>query len=229
MQISGLQKLTLLDYPGTVACTVFTQGCNLRCPFCHNAPLVTGTPMEQIGENELLSFLSRRRGVLEGVAISGGEPTLYPDLPQFIERIKMLGYKVKLDTNGTDPAMLKMLIESKLIDRVAMDIKNAPEDYPRTVGKALDMGGINESRELLLSGVIDYEFRTTVVKGIHTKESLVRAAEWIAGAEEYYLQQYKNSGNIISPEGLSEYNKEEMLDLLGAVIKYVPRAQLRGI
>ena len=229
MQISGLQKLTLLDYPGTVACTVFTQGCNLRCPFCHNAPLVTGTPTGQVGEDELISFLSKRRGVLEGVAITGGEPTLYTDLPQLIERIKMLGYKVKLDTNGTNPAMLKKLIVTGLIDRVAMDIKNAPEDYPSTVGVASDMGKITESKELLLSGVIDYEFRTTVVKGIHTKESLVRAAEWIAGAKEYYLQQFINSGNLISPEGLSEYNKEEMLDLLGAVIKYVPRAQLRGI
>lgn len=229
MQISGIQKLTLLDYPGKVACTVFTQGCNLRCPFCHNASLVIENTPPALTEDELLAYLKKRVGVLEGVAITGGEPTLNAELPELLGRIKALGYKIKLDTNGTNPRLLREIIEAGLVDRVAMDIKNAPEKYPETAGCAVDMEKINKSKELLLSGVVEYEFRTTVVRGLHTKESLIGAAKWIAGAEEYYLQQFKNSGNLILPEGLSEYTKEEMLKLLNAVREFVPHAELRGI
>ena len=229
MNISGLQKLTLLDYPGTVACTVFTHGCNLRCPFCHNAPLVVGTAPDQIPEEELMSFLKKRRGVLEGVAITGGEPTLNADLPELIGRIKALGYKVKLDTNGTNPDMLRDLLADGLVDRVAMDIKNDPAHYADAVGITPDMERIDRSRALLMDGAADFEFRTTVVKGIHTGESLIGAARWIAGAREYYLQQFKDSGALILPEGLSEYSKEEMETLLKAVKEYVPQAKLRGV
>ena len=165
MIISGLQKLTLLDYPGTVACTVFTRGCNLRCPFCHNASLVVGEAPEEIPLPELMSFLTKRRGVLEGVAITGGEPTLNADLPELIGRIRALGYKIKLDTNGTNPDMLRELTVSGLVDRVAMDIKNDPAHYPDAVGCTVDIGRVDRSRELLMSGAVDYEFRTTVVKG----------------------------------------------------------------
>ena len=198
MLIAGLQKLTLLDFPGKTACTVFTPGCNFRCPFCHNALLVTdidgGTFLD---EEEFFSFLNKRKGILEGVAITGGEPTLQRELPLFIKRIKDLGFLVKLDTNGT--------------------LKN------------FDITGVARSRDLLLEGRCDYEFRTTVVKGLHTKESLQGAARWIEGAKEYYLQQYKDSGNLIDPRGLGAFSEAEMKELLEAVSEIIPGAKLRGL
>lgn len=231
MLISGLQKLTLLDYPGTVACTVFTQGCNLRCPFCHNAMLVLPEKMEQplYTEDSVLDFLRKRQGIVEGVAITGGEPLLHADIPQFLEKIKALGFKIKLDTNGTNPKLLKTVVDAKLVDRVAMDIKNSPELYPVTTGVNVDMAAVTESKDYLLSGVVNYEFRTTVVKGLHTRESLVKAAEWIAGADEYYLQQFKDSGDLINAEGFAAYDEREMSGLCEAVKKYVPQAKVRGI
>ncbi len=231
MQISGLQKLTLLDYPGTVACTMFTAGCNFRCPFCHNAMLVLPEQIEEasLSEDEVLSFLRKRQGVLEGVAITGGEPLLHADMPQLLRKIKALGYKIKLDTNGSNPKLLREIVEAGLVDRVAMDIKNSPESYPETVGCRVDMAAIEESKNFLLSGVIDYEFRTTVVKGIHTEESLIEAARWIEGAKEYYLQQFKDSGNLIKPDELSAFDEKEMHALADAVRKYVPAVEVRGV
>ncbi len=230
MKLAGLQKLTLLDYPGIVACTVFTVGCNFKCPFCHNASLVNGTAESLIDEDELLSFLKKRQGILEGVVVTGGEPLLNRDIDKLIAKIKALGYLVKLDTNGTSPAVLKKLAKEKLIDYVAMDIKNSPEEYGRAVGIAkLDISAVEESKDFLLSGEVDYEFRTTVVKGIHTKESLLSLAEWISGAERYYLQQYKASDDILSPFGLSEFTKEEMQELLNEVSPLVKTAGLRGL
>lgn len=231
MLISGLQKLTLLDYPGTVACTVFTQGCNLRCPFCHNALLVLPEKMEapQFTEDYVLDFLKKRQGVIEGVAITGGEPLLHADIPAFLEKIKALGYKIKLDTNGTNPELLKSVIAAGLVDKVAMDIKNSPELYPVTTGVKLNMEAVTQSKDFLLDGAVPYEFRTTVVKGLHTKESLVKAAEWIAGAKEYYLQQFKDSGELICAAGFSAYDEKEMHELAEAVKKYVPQVRVRGI
>lgn len=231
MLISGLQKLTLLDYPGTVACTVFTGGCNFRCPFCHNAPLVLPELMGQdTDEEQVLAFLKKRQGVLDGVAITGGEPLLHKDMASFLEKVRALGYKIKLDTNGSFPDRLQEIISAGLVDRVAMDIKNAPELYARTVGlPALDLAPIERSKELLLRGDVDYEFRTTVVKGLHARESILGAAKWIAGAKEYYLQQFKDSGHVIAIEGLSEYNEQEMHELAQAAAQYVPSAQVRGV
>ena len=232
MKISGIQKLTLLDYPGTVACTVFTAGCNFRCPFCHNAMLVLPEQIEDAGlsEDEVLGFLKKRRGVLDGVAITGGEPLLHRDLPELLGKIKVLGYKIKLDTNGSNPELLRGIIENRLVDRVAMDIKNAPEAYGETVGvTGFDIAPIAKSKDMLLFGDIDYEFRTTVVKGIHTKESLLEAAKWIAGAKEYYLQQFKDSGNLILPGGLAAYDEKDMHALADAVREYVPAVQVRGV
>ncbi len=231
MQISGLQKLTLLDYPGTVACTIFTAGCNFRCPFCHNAMLVLPEQIEEasLSEDEVLSFLRKRQGVLEGVAVTGGEPLLHADMPQLLKKIKDLGYKIKLDTNGSNPKLLREIVQAGLVDRVAMDIKNSPESYPETVGCKVDMAAIEESKNFLLSGVIDYEFRTTVVKGIHTEESLVEAAKWIAGAKEYYLQQFKDSGNLIKPDELSAFDEKEMHALADAVREFVPAVEVRGV
>ncbi len=232
MRISGIQKLTLLDYPGKVACTMFTSGCNFRCPFCHNAALVLPERIEEsfLTEEEIMGFLKKRFGVLDGVAVTGGEPLLHADMPQLLEKIKSIGYKVKLDTNGSNPKLLREIIEAGLVDMVAMDIKNAPEAYGKTIGiENYDISKVEESKNLLLGGVVDYEFRTTVVKGLHTKESLVSAAKWIEGAKEYYLQQFKDSGDLILPEGLGAYDKEEMNVLCDAVRQYVPSAQVRGV
>lgn len=231
MLISGLQKLTLLDYPGQVACTVFTGGCNFRCPFCHNASLVL--PERLTGDTEeerVLDFLRKRRGVLDGVALTGGEPLLNADAGDFLSKVRDLGYKIKLDTNGSFPDALEALIRDGLVDRVAMDIKNSPELYPLTVGVAApDLAAVERSKELLLRGQVDYEFRTTLVKGLHTRESVAGAAKWIAGAREYYLQRFRDSGDLVRPEGLDAFSEEEMRTLRDAAAVYVPAAALRGV
>lgn len=232
MKVTGIQKLTLLDYPGVVACTVFTAGCNFRCPFCHNAMLVLPEQIDDecLTDDEVFGFLQKRRGVLDGVAVTGGEPLLHADMPEFLARVKELGYKIKLDTNGSNPELLSEIIKNKLVDRVAMDIKNAPEEYARTIGlESFDITPVERSKEMLLSGETDYEFRTTVVKGIHTKESLIGAAKWIEGAKEYYLQQFKDSGNLILPDGLSAYDEKQMHALADAVRDYVPTVEVRGV
>jgi pyruvate formate lyase activating enzyme len=232
MLISGLQKLTLLDYPGRVACTVFTGGCNFRCPFCHNATLVLPERLrgDADGEETVLQFLKRRQGVLEGVAITGGEPLLHPDMPDFLRKIRAMGYKIKLDTNGSFPERLAALVEEGLVDRVAMDVKNAPALYAQTVGlETLDFDAVTRSKDYLLQGKVDYEFRTTVVRGLHTAESLKEAAAWIRGAREYYLQQYKNSGEVIAEDGLEAFSEDEMRGLLNEVREIIPTAKLRGL
>ena len=231
MQIAGLQKLTLLDYPGRVACTVFTPGCNFRCPFCHNAPLVLP---ERLGcdttEDEVLAFLKKRVGILDGVAITGGEPLLHRDIGAFLEKVRALGYKIKLDTNGSFPDRLIELVRAGLVDRVAMDIKNDPALYGKTVGiENFDLAPVERSKDFLLSGAVEYEFRTTVVKGLHTAESLVAAAHWIEGAKEYYLQQFKDSGDVIALAGLGAYDEKEMHALADAVRPIIPAVEVRGV
>ena len=230
MRIAGLQKLTLLDFPGKVACTVFTAGCNFRCPFCQNASLVLPERFGQpISEEELLSFLRKRQGILDGVAITGGEPMLHADLPDLLRRIRELGFRVKLDTNGSFPDRLSAVIEEGLVDYVAMDIKNAPELYAQTTGlRALDLSAIDRSRMLLMEGKADYEFRTTVVKGLHTEESLLETARWIEGAKAWYLQQYRSSGEILSASGLDAFDENDMRAFAAAAQAYVP-TQVRGI
>ena len=231
MQIAGLQKLTLLDYPGHVACTVFTPGCNFRCPFCHNAPLVLP---ERLGcdttEEEVLAFLKKRVGILDGVAITGGEPLLHKDIGAFLEKVRALGFRVKLDTNGSFPDHLIALVRNGLVDRVAMDVKNAPALYGRTVGiEPFDLAPVERSKDFLLSGEVEYEFRTTLVRGLHTRESLVEAARWIEGAKEYYLQQFKDSGDVIAIEGLGAFDEKEMHALADAVRPIVPTVEVRGV
>ena len=231
MRFSGIQKLTLLDYPGVVACTLFTQGCNFRCPFCHNALLVF-PPQDDasLSEEDILAFLEKRKGKLEGVAVTGGEPTLHRELPVFLAKVRAMGYRVKLDTNGTDPGMLRQLVRDGLVNYVAMDVKNSPAFYARTAGVGgLDWDALEQSKDFLLSDVVDYEFRTTLVKGLHTREGLVEAAKWISGARAYYLQKYEDSGNLIAPTGLSAFSREEMNELADAVRPYVAAVSLRGI
>ena len=231
MRISGLQKLTLLDYPGNVACTVFTGGCDFRCPFCHNAPLVLPERLaDDSSEEEVMALLQKRKGVLDGVAVTGGEPLMHDDIDAFLEKIKNLGYKIKLDTNGSFPQRLERIVGAGLVDRVAMDIKNSPEEYGRTIGvPGFDISPIERSKNFLMSCGVDYEFRTTVVKGLHTKESLLGAAKWIAGAKEYYLQQFKDSGDVIAIDGLGPYDEKEMRSLCEAVREFVPAAAVRGV
>ena len=231
MLVSGLQKLTLLDYPGKVACTVFTGGCNFRCPFCHNSALVLPDQIAHDSSAEaVLAFLKKRVGVLDGVAVTGGEPLLHPDIGDFLKEIKAMGFLVKLDTNGSFPDRLIALVEEGLADRVAMDVKNAPALYAKTAGlPCFDLAGVTRSKDFLLSGAVDYEFRTTVVKGLHTEESLLEAARWIQGAKEYYLQQYKDSGAILDGEGLGAFDADEMRRLADAVRKIIPTVQVRGV
>ena len=228
MYISGLQKLTLLDFPGRLATTVFLGGCNFRCPFCHNATLVLApAKCENISEAKFFEFLDSRRGKLSGVCVTGGEPTLYPDLKSFIKKIKDMGFAVKLDTNGTSPDLLSELIDEGLVDYVAMDIKNSPDKYPLTVGVNCDMEKIGRSVALLLEDKVDYEFRTTVVKELHTAEDFVAISEWIFGAKRYFLQTFEDSGDLIG-QGFSAYSREESEAILRHILPNVPNAQIRS-
>ena len=230
MTIMGLQKLTLLDFPGKLACTVFTGGCNFRCPFCHNASLVIPSKFGGVmPTEEFFAFLEKRRGMLQGVCVSGGEPTLMFDLEEFIARIKSMGFLVKLDTNGSRPDVLKSLVEKGLVDYVAMDIKNSLDMYPRTVGvEDFDVTPIRESAEYLMSGAVDYEFRTTLVAGLHTEREIAEIGRWLEGAPRLYLQSFVDSGDLISDEvgGLDKNTTEALCRLLKS---YIPGCEIRGI
>lgn len=230
MKFNGFQKLTLLDYPGKVACTLFTAGCNLRCPFCHNASLVTHIDnVVSYDEGEILDFLQKRQGILEGVCITGGEPLMQSGVTDFIKKVKELGYSVKLDTNGTFPEKLTMLAESKLIDYVAMDIKNCKEKYALTSGITdLNIGNIEKSVEFLLSGKIGYEFRTTVVTEFHTPQDIGEIAKWIKGADKYYLQNFVDSGDLIA-DGLCAVSPEIMQNMRAIASEFIPNTQIRGV
>ena len=197
MIIQGLQKLTVLDFPGQVACIVFTAGCSFRCPFCHNATLVKAEG-DNISEEEVLAYLKKRQGILDGVVITGGEPTIQKDLKEFIIKIKNLGYKVKLDTNGYHPEVLEDLLNDGLVDYVAMDIKNSKDKYAVTVGlQNIDILRIERSVDLLKNCNIPYEFRTTTMEELHSEEGIKSIAEWLKGAKKYFLQSFKDSGDIL--------------------------------
>ena len=230
MDFAGMQSLTLLDFPGKVACILFVRGCNLRCPFCHNAALVRPGAESPLSDADILSFLTKRQGLLDGVVISGGEPLMYPELVPFLQKVRALGYSIKVDTNGTNPTLLKQLVSESLADYVAMDIKNSPNLYSATCGlPKAPISAIEESREFLMTDGVDYEFRTTVVKGLHTKESISELSCWIAGAKRYFLQGFKDSGDLLSPENLSAFSAEEMAEFLETAKIHIPTAQLRGI
>lgn len=231
MTVSGLQKLTLLDYPGKVACTVFTAGCDLRCPFCHNASLVLPErERDVVSEDELFAFLRKRQGLLDGVAVTGGEPLLHRGLPELLKKIRDLGFSVKLDTNGTFPEALRNVVEAGLADRIAMDIKNSPSKYAVTVGiPDFDLSPVKESAAFLMESGAEYEFRTTAAVGLHEASDFVEIGKWIAGAEEYYLQDFKDSGDLINGNGLSAFSAEEMETLAAAVRPYVPAVKIRGV
>ena len=230
MNAYGLQKMTLLDYPGKVACTIFTGGCNLRCPFCHNALLVTELDASAaIPEENVLDFLKKRAGLLDGVCVTGGEPLLQPDLADFLAKVKALGFSVKLDTNGSFPDRLKAIVEAGLVDYVAMDLKNDPEHYAETVGlQKLDFSPFAESIEYLRSGAVAHEFRTTVTAEFHTPERIEKIARLIASdSESYFLQSFVDSGKLIG-EGLHAPSKQDLEEMKRRAVKFVMNVQLRG-
>ncbi len=229
MKIQGLQKMTLLDFPGKVACTVFLGGCDFRCPFCHNFELVDGTAKPIMDDEELLSFLSGRKGLLDGVAFTGGEPMINPGLPELIRKIRDLGYAIKLDTNGYHPETLEMLLKEGLIDYVAMDIKNSPAKYAMTSGlEQLDLEPVKRSISLLLEGDVDYEFRTTVLKEFHEADDFEEMGKMIKGAKRYFLQAFTDRDSV--PFGnLHAPNKEEMTAFMVKAAPYVLEISLRGI
>lgn len=197
MIISGLQKLTLLDYPGHTACTIFTSGCNFRCPFCHNALLVNQSVKNEYTEQEIFDFLNGRINKLDGVCVSGGEPLLQPDIFDFLCKIKSLGFLVKVDTNGSNPRVLKRLIDNRVCDFIAMDIKNGLNKYCVTSGVEVDLNDIQNSIRLIMQSEVDYEFRTTVTNELHDEADIVEISRMISGAKAYYLQRFKDSGNIL--------------------------------
>lgn len=230
MRIAGVQKLTLLDYPGQIACTVFLPGCNLRCPFCHNPSLVLPHRFEDplTDEDGLLEFLRSRQGKLDGVCVTGGEPTLHPELAQLLRRIKALGFLVKLDTNGTQPGVLRSLLQDGLVDYIAMDVKNSPAHYWETCGETDVLPAVAQSVALLLEGHVDYEFRTTVVHPLHTLDDFDAIGRWLAGAKRYYLQQFVDSGDLIGTN-LSPMDSPQMEAFRQCLLPYIPNTQLRGI
>ena len=229
MKIHGLQKMTLLDFPGKVACTVFLGGCDLRCPFCHNAELIDGAAPAVMEEEELLAFLKKRQGLLEGVALTGGVPLLRgDDLLRLAEKIRELGYPLKLDTNGTHPERLRKIIDGGLVSYVAMDIKNSPEKYAETCGLSqMDLAPVRESVSLLMEGRTDYEFRTTTMAELHDADSFRKIGEWIRGAKRYYLQKFTDR-DTVPFEGFHAPADGEMAQYLAIAREYVPEAEIRG-
>jgi anaerobic ribonucleoside-triphosphate reductase activating protein len=232
LRIGGIQKVTLLDYPGKVACTIFTAGCTFKCPFCHNKDLVyIPEDYSYLEPDEVLAYLDKRKKILDGVCITGGEPLIQEDLIPFVERIRSMGYLIKLDTNGNEPDRLKEICSKNLIDYVAMDVKNSPDKYAETVGlnpSTFSLDHIRDSIDYLKTCGIEHEFRTTVVRELHTEEDLTAIAEWLGTEEHYFLQQYSDSGNVIQP-GFTAYSKEEMEKLAAEVQKILPNTELRGV
>ena len=229
MQIYGLQKLTLLDFPRKTACTIFTGGCNFRCPFCHNGDLVLGNLPEPINTDELFAFLKKRSGVLDGVCITGGEPLLNPDIDSFIKEIRKLGYLIKLDTNGSNPEYLKNLVEQGLVDYVAMDIKNSKDAYPKTVGiDNFDVSPISESVEFLKNSKSDNEFRTTIVKEFHTEDDIMKIGEWLKDSKKYFLQNFVDSESVIK-KGLHSVDESELKNWKDILTRYIDFVEIRGI
>ncbi len=229
MLIHGLQKMTLLDFPGHVACTVFLGGCDFRCPYCHNFELVDGSASPIMDEEEFFAFMAKRHGLLDGVAITGGEPLLRPEIINFIQKIQDIGFLVKLDTNGYHPDLLKEITDRGLVSYIAMDIKNSPSKYGLTTGiKNLDITPIKKSIETLMNSDIDYEFRTTVVKEYHTEADFEEIGGMIKGAKAYFLQQYTERDTVFD-RSLTPPTDTEMQKYLSIAQKYVPCAQVRGV
>ena len=227
MLIGGVQKMTMLDYPGKVACTIFTYGCNFRCPFCHNATLVIDEA-SLFDKEEIFAYLNKRKGILDGVVVTGGEPLLQSDIIEFLTELKQTGLLVKLDTNGSYPEKLEEIISKGLVDYVAMDVKNSKEKYDLTTGVKIDISKIEKSIEILMSDKVDYEFRTTVVKELHEKEDFVQIGKWLKGAKRIFLQPFKDNDNLIG-EGLSSHTKETLEEFKEVLQETISQVEIRGL
>lgn len=231
MEIAGFNKTTLLDYPHHLASTIFLRGCDFRCPFCHNSSLVLPSKNHKynISEEEILTYFKKRSSILEGVCITGGEPTLQKDLLSFIEKIKKLGLKIKLDTNGNHPEVLELLINEHLIDSIAMDIKNSLCCYSKTIGVSnFDTSKVEASVSLIQNSHISYEFRTTIVKEFHTEQTMKDISQWLKGSKLYYLQSFEDSGDIIG-SNLSSHSKETLTNFQTIASSYIQQVFIRGI
>lgn len=229
MKLHGLQKMTLLDFPGHVACTVFLGGCDFRCPYCHNAELIDGTAKPVMDSEELLAFLSKRKGLLDGVAVTGGEPCLHTDLPDLLAEIRAMGFATKLDTNGGHPALLREILARGLADYVAMDVKNSPAKYALTCGvPSVDLAAIRESIALLKDGAPDYEFRTTVVRELHEEADFTEIGRMIEGAKRYFLQCFTDRDSVPF-EGLHAPEKADLERFAAIARRFVPNTSLRGV
>lgn len=227
MEISGFEKLTLTDYPGHIACILFTKGCNFKCPFCHNSDLIT-FGKGNISQTDVMDYLKKRKSMLDGVVITGGEPTMQKDIMSFIKSIKDLGLKVKLDTNGYNPIVLKGLIDEKLIDYIAMDIKADEVNYSLVSGININYNKIIESVDYIKKSGIDYEFRTTVVKEYHNYEILNSICEYLGKNTKYYIQNFENSSNVLNQK-LNGFDKRELIELVNKLNKRFPNVMIRGI
>lgn len=219
--------MSMVDYDGKIACTVFTGGCNFRCPFCHNASLVLGVDRQTIDEGEVLEYLTKRRGLVDALVVSGGEPTLQQDLEDFIRKVKGLGYLVKLDTNGTNPDVVEHLIGEGLLDYIAMDVKNSEKKYPLTVDRQVDIGVIERSIEIIKNSGVAYEFRTTLIREFHTEDDISKIADMISGAERYYMQKYNDNDGCIS-HGYSAFDKSEVERFKALFDGKVKSVEIRG-
>ena len=231
MRIGGVQKVTFIDYPQKIACTVFTIGCNFKCPFCQNSHLVLPEKiksLKEIPERDFFSFLKERKDFLEGVVICGGEPTIYSDLPGFARKIKKLGFLVKLDTNGSNPKMLEDLIREKLIDYVSLDVKAPKEKYDKVCGKKIDIRKIEKSIEILKKREIDYEFRTTLVPTLIEKEDIFKIVKWISPAKRYYLQNFQPQ-NTIDPsfEKIKPFDNKYLLEIKKIISPFFEMCEIR--
>ena len=230
MKIGGIQKTSLLDYPDTISAIIWTIGCNFRCPFCYNKDLVFGRVVT-ISEEEVLSFLEKRKVMLEGLVISGGEPLLQDDIVSFAEKVKKMGYLIKIDTNGMYPEMLKELIDRKLVDYIAMDVKAPKNKYDSLSGVKVDIKKIEKSIEMIRSSLINYEFKTTFASNLLTREDIVEIAKWLKGSKRFYLQQFNNEANLISSklQNSKPYSKDELIDTLKDIKPYFEYSDVRGI
>lgn len=218
--------MTLLDYPGKVACIVFTGGCNLRCPFCHNGSLVKKPIANGNMLHEVMEYLRRRKGIMDGVVITGGEPLLQPDLADFIAQVKSMGYLVKLDTNGALPERLKAVLGCGNVDYIAMDVKSSPEGYSKATGSDIDFENFRKSMEIIKQSGIEHEFRTTAVKGIHEIKDFVAIAKLVGKGEKYFIQKFVDSGDILS-QG-NGFSAAEYDEILTKVREIIPEANIRG-
>lgn len=230
MKIYGFEKLSLVDFDGMITCTIFVGGCNFACPFCHNSSLVLNPASNQeVRFEEVMEYLNLRKKIVDAVCITGGEPTIYPDLGKYFKIFKGMGFITKLDTNGTNPEVIKSLVREELVDYVAMDVKNSLSSYQKTIGKNNPelVKKVQESINYLLEGHVDYEFRTTIVKQLHTKEDIIEMGKMLKGAKKLFLQHFIASENCIQ-KGLSEITKEQANEFIEILKEYVPNVSLRG-